>query len=253
VYVLNLAPPALDFGDAPDTGAGTGAGNYQTTQADGGPSHKVVAGLLLGDTVDGDSGTLQNAAANADDVDGALPDDEDGVTLTFSSVPFGFTGETYARFRLSSDAAFVADPSSIGAASDGEVEDYVFTITLPSTGTVQSEAKISDTAGGFGGVLDDVDFFGSSLASLGDLDGDGVADLAVGAIGDDDGGTSRGAVWVLLLNACRGTRSALLRPARRRWETASRACTSKMLRKTLSAVRPPARGTCSPATRLTAC
>ena len=30
--------------------------------------------------VEGDGGALQNAAANADDVNGALPDDEDGLT-----------------------------------------------------------------------------------------------------------------------------------------------------------------------------
>jgi|GEM_PF-6846935 len=60
--------------------------------------------------------------------------------------------------------------------------------------------RISDTEGGFTGVLDDGDFFGPSLSSLGDLDGDGVTDLAVGAQGDDDGGTGRGAVRVLFLD-----------------------------------------------------
>ena len=43
--------------------------------------------------------------------------------------------------------------------------------------------------------------FGSSLASLGDLDGDGVTDLAVGANYDDTGGGDRGAVHVLFLNS----------------------------------------------------
>ena len=43
--------------------------------------------------------------------------------------------------------------------------------------------------------------FGVSVDSLGDLDGDGVGDLAVGALGDDDDGTDRGAVWVQFLNA----------------------------------------------------
>ena len=48
---------ASDFGDAPDTGAGKGAGNYQTTLADGGPSHVIdtsQATLFLGNSVDGD-------------------------------------------------------------------------------------------------------------------------------------------------------------------------------------------------------
>ncbi len=38
------------------------------------------------------------------------------------------------------------------------------------------------------------------MAALGDLDGDGVSDLAVGAYRDDDGGVDRGAVWVLFLD-----------------------------------------------------
>ena len=67
-------------------------------------------------------------------------------------------------------------------------------------GWALSHQKISDTEGGFTGILDDIDLFGWSVASLGDLDGDGVGDLAVGAISDDDGGANRGAVWILFLN-----------------------------------------------------
>ena len=39
------------------------------------------------------------------------------------------------------------------------------------------------------------------MASLGDLDGDGIGDLVVGAGYDDTGGSNRGAVHVLFLNA----------------------------------------------------
>ena len=67
-------------------------------------------------------------------------------------------------------------------------------------GWVLSHQKISDTEGGFTGSLDNGDQFGTSVASLGDLDGDGVGVLAVGAAYDDDGGTNRGAVWVLFRN-----------------------------------------------------
>lgn len=42
--------------------------------------------------------------------------------------------------------------------------------------------------------------FNGSLEAIGDVDGDGITDLAVGASGDDDGGWGRGAVWILLLN-----------------------------------------------------
>ncbi len=57
-----------------------GPGNYNTLSTDNGPSHTIVVGLKLGANVDGDGGALQNATANADDVNGALPDDEDGLT-----------------------------------------------------------------------------------------------------------------------------------------------------------------------------
>src|SRR5204862_711830 len=44
-YQITIA--SRDFGDAPDTGTGTGTGNYQTTAADGGASHIIVANLRL--------------------------------------------------------------------------------------------------------------------------------------------------------------------------------------------------------------
>ncbi len=67
-------------------------------------------------------------------------------------------------------------------------------------GTVKAHQKISDLQGGFTGILDNEDRFGVSVANLGDLDGDGVMDLAVGAPLDDDGGNDRGAVWILFLD-----------------------------------------------------
>ena len=42
--------------------------------------------------------------------------------------------------------------------------------------------------------LVDFDKFGRSLASLGDVDGDGVVDVAVGTQARNDGGTNRGAL-----------------------------------------------------------
>ena len=62
------------------------------------------------------------------------------------------------------------------------------------TGTVK-EAKITEN-GPSGGTN-----FGTSIAVLGDMDGDSVTDLCVGAYSDDDGGTDAGAVWVLFLNS----------------------------------------------------
>ena len=83
---------------------------------------------------------------------------------------------------------------------DGGIDrGAVWVLFLNADGTVKAHRKISDTQGGFTGILDDDDLFGTSVASLGDLDGDGVGDIAVGAIEILSGGP--GAVWVLFLNA----------------------------------------------------
>jgi FG-GAP repeat protein len=66
-------------------------------------------------------------------------------------------------------------------------------------GTVQSARKINDAHGGFTGVLADDDYFGLSVTSLGDLDGDGLSELAVGAPWSGNGGEKRGTVWILFL------------------------------------------------------
>ncbi|MEM8748396.1 MAG: integrin alpha, partial [Actinomycetota bacterium] len=92
---------------------------------------------------------------------------------------------------------------AVGAMLDddgGTSRGAVYVLLLNADGTVKAEQKISDTSGGLAATLDDGDYFGSSLAALGDVDGDGVNDLAVGAYLDDDGGLARGAVHVLLLN-----------------------------------------------------
>jgi hypothetical protein len=91
---------------------------------------------------------------------------------------------------------------AVGAENDeggGESRGAVWVLFLKEDGTVKSHQKISDTQGNFNGILDDSDFFGSSVTALGDLDGDGVPDMAVGASWDDDSGENRGAVWVLVL------------------------------------------------------
>ncbi len=71
---------------------------------------------------------------------------------------------------------------------------------LGSGGSVIGSQQISENVGGFGTGLDFADEFGSSVAYLGDVDGDGVGDVAVGARRDDDGATDAGAIWILFLN-----------------------------------------------------
>ena len=82
----------------------------------------------------------------------------------------------------------------------GSDRGAVYIVFLNANGTVKDYQKISSTEGGFGASLENEDHFGGSLALIGDLNGDGVQDIAVGAYDDDDGGTKRGAIYILFLN-----------------------------------------------------
>jgi hypothetical protein len=76
----------------------------------------------------------------------------------------------------------------------------VWILFLNPDGTVRSQQAIGTATGGFGGTLHSHDYFGAALAPLGDVDGDDVVDLAVGAPEDGDGGFQTGAVWILFLH-----------------------------------------------------
>ncbi|MBN2015763.1 FG-GAP repeat protein [Candidatus Dojkabacteria bacterium] len=123
----------------------------------------------------------------------------------------GFTGTLSDGDSFGMSVASIGDLDNdnnpdlaVGAMYDndgGTARGAVWILFLNSNGTVRTHQKISSTQGSFTGTLDDNDYFGSSMAGLSDLNGDTVEDIAVGAQGDDDGNTNRGAVWVLFLNS----------------------------------------------------
>ena len=101
---------------------------------------------------------------------------------------------------------------AVGAPDDddgGSGRGAVWILFANADGTIRSQQKISDLAGNFQGALSNFDRFGIAVAGIGDLDGDGIGELAVGAEQDDDGGTDRGAVWILFLGAEGTVRSEL--------------------------------------------
>ena len=90
--------------------------------------------------------------------------------------------------------------SAAGDNDGGADTGAVYVLLLNSDGTVKSHQKIGSTSGNFGGTLTAGDQFGTTIAGLGDLDGDDVVDLAIGAAGDSENGNNRGAVWIVFLN-----------------------------------------------------
>ena len=66
-------------------------------------------------------------------------------------------------------------PDADRPAPDAASGAAAVTLILVKNGTVKSHQKISDSEGGFSGILDDGDYFGSSAAPVGDLDGDGAS------------------------------------------------------------------------------
>jgi hypothetical protein len=165
-----------------------------------------VVDLAAGAILDGDGGAQRGAEwilfLNAD---GTVKD-----RAKISSTQGGFAGplddaDTFGRASAALgdlDRDGVLD-LAVGAGGDddgAEGAGAVWLLFLHPDGSVKSHAKLSATQGGFTGTLDDSDDFGQSAASLGDLDHDGVVDLSVGALLDDDGGPERGAVWILFLS-----------------------------------------------------
>ncbi len=88
------------------------------------------------------------------------------------------------------------DDIAAGWSAAGETSSYVgaaYVLLGPVSGTVE----LRDAQGVWRGG-DDYDFVGSGAAGVGDVDGDGLDALLVGAYGDDGGGANAGAAYLLL-------------------------------------------------------
>jgi PKD repeat protein len=95
-----------------------------------------------------------------------------------------------------------AQDLAIGSVGDDDGADNagaVWIAFMNANRSLRACAKISELRGGLVADLDKDDGFGRALSTLGDLDGDGIADLAVGANEDDTGAFNAGAVFILFL------------------------------------------------------
>lgn len=185
----------------PDDRFGSAIATIGDLQGDG------VIDLAVGAPMDDDAGTNRGAVW-------VLFMDDDGEVdevQKISADSGGLEGDLDDGDQFGSAIAALGDLNNdgvrdiaVGAPLDddaGTDKGAVWILFLNSDGSVLSEQKISDDAGDFPGDLDDNDQFGHAVAAIGDLNGDGVNDLAVGAPNDDDGGTDRGAVWILFMNS----------------------------------------------------
>lgn len=122
----------------------------------------------------------------------------------------GFDGDLNDDDRFGSAVADIGDMNNdgirdlaVGAPNDDDGSDNagaIWILLMDVDGRVDGGQKISKNAGGFNGNIDADDHFGTAITGIEDLDNNGVPDLAVGAPGDDDGGTDKGAVWVLFMS-----------------------------------------------------
>ncbi|KAB2859617.1 MAG: hypothetical protein F9K09_01480 [Flavobacteriales bacterium] len=159
-----------------------------------------VNDIAVGSPYDDDGGTNKGAVyIQFLNVDGTIKSFQ-----KISNTVGGFTGTLdYSDYFGVSVTYLGNNKLAVGAPYDddgGTDRGAVWILTLNSTGTVQSHQKISDTNGNFNGIIDNSDYFGYSLSST-DINKDGINDLIVGAMYDDDGGSNTGAVWVLFLDS----------------------------------------------------
>jgi hypothetical protein len=88
---------------------------------------------------------------------------------------------------------------------EGTNRGVIHIMYMNTDGSVKSTVEINDSNTN-GPTLSNSDRFGSSVANIGDLDGNGINDLVVGAQEDDmdengnsSGGNNRGALHIIFL------------------------------------------------------
>ncbi|MCG6900502.1 MAG: integrin alpha [Gammaproteobacteria bacterium] len=154
---------------------------------DGGDNRGAVWMLFMDDN--GRVDMEQKISSDAGDFAGNLDDDD-----LFGSALAGLED-------LNGDGAFDLAVGAPGGDDNGPDRGQVWILFLDSEGKVRQEQRIADGEGDFEGDLDDNDRFGSAVAAIGDINGDGIMDLAVGAPNDDDGPDNAGAVWILFMKS----------------------------------------------------
>ncbi|MEL6442421.1 MAG: choice-of-anchor L domain-containing protein [Cyanobacteria bacterium J06621_8] len=102
------------------------------------------------------------------------------ASLSWSGFSQTNVGNTYARFRITTDSNLINSPSSVGLATDGEVEDYEVAIADPPANTISGTVFEDFGAGTTGNNIPEAgeNGLGNITVSLYLDDGDGLFDAA---------------------------------------------------------------------------
>ncbi len=151
----------------------------------GGPDRGAIHLMFMNS-----NGSVSNTIEiNDNTANGPVLNDGDGFGISIANI-----GDLNGDGIL--DIAVGADYDDAGGPNRGAIH----LMFMNSNGSVSNTIEINSTTTN-GPVLNDNDYFGSSIANIGDLNGDGISDIAVGADYDDAGGPNRGAIHVMLMNS----------------------------------------------------
>ncbi|MCP3906107.1 MAG: hypothetical protein GY715_20990 [Planctomycetes bacterium] len=202
---IKISDLAGGFGGALFDGDGFGAAAAEIGDLDGDGWRDMIIGAPGDDDGGNDRGAVWVLFMNGD---GTVASE-----VKISDTAGGFDGALFDGDGFGSAVTGIGDLNgdgvpdvAVGAPFSDEPpglddEGAVWLLFMNANGTVASESKIANTSGGFGGTVGVADFFGSSVAAIGDVDGNGIMDLAAGAPGRDLDGADDGAVWIVFMAA----------------------------------------------------